>query len=337
MTLSVVAGWGSAQGFTDLTSASSASHIHGPTAANNGSGFTQTAGVLSTLTRSSSLATGGTFAQGVVLTSQQQTDLFNGKDYINIHTTNNGGGEVRGFLVPTLAPTVTTPTSASITTITATLGGNVTSDGGAPPITERGVVYAVTTTNADPLIGGVGVTKLVTSGTTGVFTAAVTGLTANTGYSFKAYAINSTGTTYTAPVATFSTLSVQQGWRQQFFGTTANTGNAADTADPDVDGIVNLLEYATGLNPTTSNSLVTPAVKNGSNLEFTYPRSVAAQNAGTTFTVEWSDTLAANSYSTTGVSEVVLSTTSGVQQVKATLPAGSNGRRFVRLKVTAAP
>ncbi|MCW0221202.1 MAG: hypothetical protein OJI67_22925, partial [Prosthecobacter sp.] len=51
------------------------------------------------------------------------------------------------------APTVTTPTSASVTHNSATLGGNVTSDGGAS-ITERGVVYALTATNADPEIAG---------------------------------------------------------------------------------------------------------------------------------------------------------------------------------------
>ena len=102
-------------------------------------------------------------------------------------------------------PTVTTPTSTSITTTGATLGGNVTSDGGSA-ITERGVVYSSTATNANPLIDGIGVTKVTAGGTTGVFTAAVTGLTEGTDYSYNAYATNSEGTSYTS-VATFSTLS----------------------------------------------------------------------------------------------------------------------------------
>ncbi len=104
-------------------------------------------------------------------------------------------------------PTVTTPTSASITATTATLGGNVTADGGAP-ITERGVVYAKTSDNSNPQIGGFRVTKVTASGTTGVFTVDLTGLAGGTGYSFVAYAINSTGTTYTTPVSTFSTVAV---------------------------------------------------------------------------------------------------------------------------------
>ncbi|HQZ16351.1 MAG TPA: hypothetical protein PLD86_05675, partial [Vicinamibacteria bacterium] len=102
-----------------------------------------------------------------------------------------------------VAPTVGSPTSASITSTTATLGGDVTLDGGSP-VTGRGIVYSVTATNADPLIGGASVTQLTTTGTTGVFTVAASGLSASTGYSFKAYATNSVGTSYTS-VATFTT------------------------------------------------------------------------------------------------------------------------------------
>lgn len=98
LTLNV--GWGSSQGFTDLSSTATASHIHGPTASVNGSGFTQTAGVIFTLARSSSAVTGGTFTGApILLTETQETDLLNGKWYINLHTANNGGGEIRGFLV----------------------------------------------------------------------------------------------------------------------------------------------------------------------------------------------------------------------------------------------
>ena len=101
-TLFVNVGWGSSQGFTDLSSASSNSHIHGPTAAINGSGFTQTAGVLFNFTRSSNLATGGIFtapSNAVSLSSAQVTQLNDGKFYINLHTTTNTGGEARGFIV----------------------------------------------------------------------------------------------------------------------------------------------------------------------------------------------------------------------------------------------
>lgn len=103
--LTINVGWGSSQGFTDLSSAANNSHIHGPTANNNGNGFTQTAGVAFTLTRSSSAVTGGIFSPNTVtLSAAQATDLLNGKFYINLHTANNGGGEMRGFLVQSPVP-----------------------------------------------------------------------------------------------------------------------------------------------------------------------------------------------------------------------------------------
>jgi hypothetical protein len=97
--LTINVGWGSSQGFTDLSSAVNNSHLHGPTGSNNGLGFTQTAGVLAGLTRSGNLATGGTISQSVALNATNEAALFAGKLYINIHTVNNGGGEMRGFIV----------------------------------------------------------------------------------------------------------------------------------------------------------------------------------------------------------------------------------------------
>ena len=112
---------------------------------------------------------------------------------------------------PATAPGIASPTSADITATTATLGGNVTADGGAP-VTERGVVFSLTSADNDPNIGDPNVTQVTVGGVvistviSGVFTVPVTGLAPNSGYSFKAYAKNSVGTTYTAPVATFATL-----------------------------------------------------------------------------------------------------------------------------------
>ncbi|MBL9117701.1 MAG: cadherin-like domain-containing protein [Verrucomicrobiaceae bacterium] len=107
--------------------------------------------------------------------------------------------------ITTVAPTVSAPTSTSVTITTATLGGNVTSDGGAS-ITARGVVYSKTSENANPEIGGTNVTNVTTSGTTGVFTVPVSGLSQGTSYTFKAYATNSVGTSYTS-AGTFTTVS----------------------------------------------------------------------------------------------------------------------------------
>ena len=99
---------------------------------------------------------------------------------------------------------------------------------------------------------------------------------------------------------------------------------------------MNYLEWACHLDPTLPSAPPVALVRNGANLEFTYSRSVSAINAGTTFTVEWSDALAPPGWSTSGVSETILSDNGTVQQVKALVPAG-NGPRFVHLKVSGPP
>lgn len=100
-------------------------------------------------------------------------------------------------------PTITSPTATGITGTDAVLGGNVTSVGGST-VTERGIVYSLRTENVNPLIDGTGVTKVAATGTTGVFTLPVTGLTGDTTYVFKAYAMSSLGNVYT-PATNFTT------------------------------------------------------------------------------------------------------------------------------------
>ncbi|HVX13283.1 MAG TPA: hypothetical protein VHC22_19015 [Pirellulales bacterium] len=104
----------------------------------------------------------------------------------------------------TLAPPkINSPTVAAVTGNSATLGANVASDDGSA-ITKRGVVYALTSVNGNPQIGGTGVTEVDATGTTGVFTVPVMGLSGSTGYTFEAFATNGIGTSYT-PAAGFST------------------------------------------------------------------------------------------------------------------------------------
>jgi len=87
----------------------------------------------------------------------------------------------------TSIPTVATSTVTNITSTSATVGGNVTGDGGGT-VTERGIYWG---TNL--LVNG---TKLQIGSNTGVFSTSLTGLTTNTTYYIKAYAINSQGTGY---------------------------------------------------------------------------------------------------------------------------------------------
>lgn len=139
-------------------------------------------------------------------------------------------------------------------------------------------------------------------------------------------------TTAQLPPHTHSIPSALELWRLQHFGTTANIGDAADTAAPRGDGLPNLLKFATGLHPAHPASSPTAIERTGSSLALTYPRALAAAAELDVF-VEWSDTLAADSWSTSGVSEQVIAVENDVQTVRATVPLGPEGRRFLRLRV----
>jgi RHS repeat-associated protein len=110
-----------------------------------------------------------------------------------------------------ILPNITTTTVSSVTNNSATFGGNVTATNGAT-ITATGTVYSVTATNANPTLGGTGVTTLSTaspSATTGTFSnSSGTLLSPNIQYSYNAYATKSTGTTGYSTVSTFYTLAV---------------------------------------------------------------------------------------------------------------------------------
>ena len=115
----------------------------------------------------------------------------------------NGNGNFTGqsYTIAAL-PNITSPTVAILTTTSVTLGGSVTNDGGNA-ITDRGIVYAFTSVNPNPQIGGPGVMQLPVGGTTGLFSVNANGLTNGAVYSFAAYATNGVGTAYTTPATAF--------------------------------------------------------------------------------------------------------------------------------------
>jgi len=84
---------------------------------------------------------------------------------------------------------VTTSAISDITYTTATGGGNISSDGGSA-VSSRGVCWSET---SNPTTAG----NLTNDGSgTGTFTSSLTGLTPNTTYYYRAYAINGVGTSY---------------------------------------------------------------------------------------------------------------------------------------------
>jgi glucose/arabinose dehydrogenase len=84
--------------YRGLGSLATLAHIHGPAAATN------TAGVLIDLQsfRNGPFGTNGSFSGTIVLSDTQKAYLMSGRTYVNIHTVNNGGGEIRGQIAPVL-------------------------------------------------------------------------------------------------------------------------------------------------------------------------------------------------------------------------------------------
>jgi uncharacterized protein (TIGR02145 family) len=95
-------------------------------------------------------------------------------------------------------PTVEISAVTDITTITASAGGVITSDGGSS-ITSRGVCWS---TNHTPKMAD---SKTIDGTGTGSFTSTINGLSVHTLYYVRAYAANSAGTAYSSELS-FLTL-----------------------------------------------------------------------------------------------------------------------------------
>ena len=134
---------------------------------------------------------------GVGVFSANAYGLFSStKYYVRAYAINNVGTAYSNELdfITLESPTnvsISTSVPVNITTNSATLGGNISSDGGNT-VTERGVVYGL---SINPTTSN---TKIQSGDGIGIYSVNVTGLTQGTTYHVRAYAINSNGTFYGA-------------------------------------------------------------------------------------------------------------------------------------------
>lgn len=154
-------------------------------------------------------------------------------------------------------PTVATVTASGITSNSATLGGNITADGGTS-VTERGVVYGTT---ANPTTAN---TKVQIGSGTGAFSQNITALAGNTKYYVRAYAINAVGTAYGSETS-FTTLSALPANELSFNGTDQYVAIPNKTA----------LEFATGTVEMWVKPAWSPGTHNGASPCLISMRSVA--------------------------------------------------------------
>jgi len=113
--------------------------------------------------------------------------------YLRAYATNSAGtgysAQVGFTTLPVVAPAITTASLSELGYSSCTGGGTITNDGGSV-VSARGVCWS---TSQNPTTSNF----KTTDGTgTGVFTSDIADLSANTLYYVRAYATNSTGTTY---------------------------------------------------------------------------------------------------------------------------------------------
>ncbi len=123
-------------------------------------------------------------------------------------------------------------------------------------------------------------------------------------------------------------------WRLAHFGTTADAGPAANTADPDGDGLANLMEYALGLDPGAPEPLSARLATDTAtgHLRLSVTRNPDA--IGLAWAVEVSGDLAAWA-GAEGTDVATETDLPGLLVVSDLTPAGDAPRRFIRLRVTA--
>jgi hypothetical protein len=158
-------------------------------------------------------------------------------------------------------------------------------------------------------------------------------VTNGTTYYYVVAATSSVGTSGTSIEVKALPVDARQAWRLAHFGQVANTGNAANTADPDNDGRSNLLEYAVGSHPKQPDGAAPGALGktgDGLRLTLTFPR---IEDPALTYTVEAADAPDQAGWTaiwtTTGASN-----TAGSVTVPDTELISDHPKRFLRLKVT---
>ena len=121
-----------------------------------------------------------------------------------------------------------------------------------------------------------------------------------------------------------------QAWRLQWFGTTANSGVAADTYIGTSDGMENLLKYALGLNPlVATNNPVVGDISSGY-LRLTSPKNPNATDVS--FHVEVTGDLETPSWTSSGTT--IDQNTATLLQAHWNTPVSTSAGGFIRLRVS---
>ena len=177
----------------------------------------------------------------------------------------------------TLAPTVSSAAITVFSTSSATMGGNVTANGGVA-VTEYGVVYS--SSNAVPTLAD---SKVVIGNGNGGFSQSVTGLTGGTTYYVRAYATNLIGTSYgfvmsftTSP--TFATIITSEA--SGIGNTTATVGGNVTLSGGAAVTERGIVYSSTNTTPTVSDTKIQVGIGTG-----TFTQALVGLTLATTYYV----------------------------------------------------
>ena len=136
-------------------------------------------------------------------------------------------------------------------------------------------------------------------------------------------------------------ISPAQNWRRLHFGGTTDQGDAADSADPDRDGLSNLLEFAFGLDPKTASERNSTRAGKGSGigaadganaLRAIFTRRKDYEAAGLVYTVEFTTDL--KTWQPSTAVPTLESEHADLQQVSVPFPSQTDADRFCFFRVT---
>ena len=185
------------------------------------------------------------------------TDLQDGTTYYARAYAVNAKGTAYGEEVSftTIAKTIATVTTTQATNISytsATVGGNVTSDGGVS-VTERGICYS---TSANPTTSN---TKIANGTGTGSFSCNLTDLQDGITYYARAYAVNAKGTAYGEEVSfttTAKTVATVITTQPTDISNTSATAGGSVTDDGGASVTERGVVYSNSQNPTIADNKV---------------------------------------------------------------------------------
>ena len=232
--------------------------------------------------------------------------------YLRAYATNSFGtayGQEEVFTTLATLPTLTTTVASAITSSTASSGGTISSDGGAP-ITNRGIVWSTIT---NPTIAA---NQGLTSDGTGIgtFASDINQLTSGTLYYVRACATNSAGTAYGNQITFSSSPGIPLIAVTAISSITSTTAISGVTISSNGGATITAKGVCWSTSPNPTIALTTKTSNGSGTANFT--SNITELSPLTTYYVK---SYATNSFGTAYGLEIVITTLSAIPNLTTTV------------------